>query len=415
MCCHGKKLATAYLHNWQPQEWVNLKTMDEVIGQLFLINYSLGTNSTVKSFKQLGVAKSVIYKVLQNLENRGATEKQLSSRRTAVKLTKGKRKQLVNAAMDNDQVRLTKIAKKLGVHKIYVRRVFKWEGLKYYKRKFTKADFWEGCRPRHVAKGVWRVRTNPLFLGPKKKKGWWCPRLAAACSGCDRAMHAPPYVGLRFGTESWKCCSVDLRQTIGIPSNVHYQHPLWFSAWIGKAPMNHLFCSWGCRFGWVDKAQYLPIGQVPLVRARTFQGFSRHLASSRLSRNTLLICLNLPNSSKSFHTTVPPHIVPMYRISKVSALKTVSGNAACRRSGISVMSRRYLDIRNFFGNWRKSLNFGVFATLNLKIFWGAPPDPPQNVTPFSNTLATCLRPDSRSLVGSSWSGCQQSHQPLSGL
>ena len=28
--------------------------------------------------------------------------------------------------------------------------------------------------------------------------------------------------------------AVDLRQTLGIPSNVHYQHRLWFSALIGK-------------------------------------------------------------------------------------------------------------------------------------------------------------------------------------
>ena len=33
---------------------------------------------------------------------------------------KGKRKQLVNAAIDNDRVSLTKNAKKLGVHQIYV-------------------------------------------------------------------------------------------------------------------------------------------------------------------------------------------------------------------------------------------------------------------------------------------------------
>ena len=98
-------------------EWINLKTMDEVIGRLFLINYSLGTKSTVKSFKQLGVAKSTMCKVLQNLENRGATEKQLASGWPAVKLINGKTgKQLVNVAMDNDQVSLTKIAKKLGVH-----------------------------------------------------------------------------------------------------------------------------------------------------------------------------------------------------------------------------------------------------------------------------------------------------------
>ena len=84
-------------------------------------NYSLGTNSTVKPFKQLGVAKSTVYKVLQNLENRGATEnKQLATGRSAVKLTKGKRKQPVNAAMDNDPLSLTRFAKKVGVHQIYV-------------------------------------------------------------------------------------------------------------------------------------------------------------------------------------------------------------------------------------------------------------------------------------------------------
>ena len=53
----------------------NLKTMDEVIGQFFLLNYSLGTNFTVKPFKQLGVAKSTISKVFQNVENWGAHRK----------------------------------------------------------------------------------------------------------------------------------------------------------------------------------------------------------------------------------------------------------------------------------------------------------------------------------------------------
>ena len=88
-----------------------MKTVDEVIGRLFLINYSLGTNSIVKPFKQFGVAKTTIYKVLQKLENRGATEKQLASGRPVVNLTKGKRKQLVNVAMNNDQVSLTRNAK----------------------------------------------------------------------------------------------------------------------------------------------------------------------------------------------------------------------------------------------------------------------------------------------------------------
>ena len=88
-----------------------MKSLD---GSTWLINrLQICTNSTVKPFKPLGVGKSTIYKVLQNLENWGATEKQLASGRPAVSLTKGKRKQLVNAAMDtgNGLVSLTKMPK----------------------------------------------------------------------------------------------------------------------------------------------------------------------------------------------------------------------------------------------------------------------------------------------------------------
>ena len=45
------------------------------------------------------------------------------------------------------------------------------------------------------------------------------------------------------------------------------------------------------------------------------------------------------------------------------------------------MSRRYLDIKNSFGNWRKSVNLGVFATLNLIFFWGSSPRPPAKCNP----------------------------------
>ena len=65
---------------------------------------------------------------------------------------------------------------------------------------------------------------TPLFLGPKKKSRW-CPRLAAACSGCDRTcMHRRIYVGLRIHGPEPNLESVavyDQRQTIGIPSNVY--------------------------------------------------------------------------------------------------------------------------------------------------------------------------------------------------
>ena len=43
-------------------------------GRFSPINLLLGTNSTVKRFKQLEVAKFTIYKVLHNMENWGATE-----------------------------------------------------------------------------------------------------------------------------------------------------------------------------------------------------------------------------------------------------------------------------------------------------------------------------------------------------
>ena len=69
MCCHGK-IWLQPIFTIDSHRVGQLEPLDEDIGRLFLINYSLGTNSTVKSFKQLGVAKSTIYKVLQNLENR---------------------------------------------------------------------------------------------------------------------------------------------------------------------------------------------------------------------------------------------------------------------------------------------------------------------------------------------------------
>ena len=60
-----------------------------------------------------------------------------------MKLTKGKRKQLVNAAMDNDRVSLTKNAKKNWelTRFMFGECLNENPGLKYCKRKFTKAEF----------------------------------------------------------------------------------------------------------------------------------------------------------------------------------------------------------------------------------------------------------------------------------
>ena len=234
---------------------------------------------------------------------------------------------------------------------------------------------------------------TPLFRTKKKKiDGVPDPEFGSCVFRCDRASTT---VGLRTytarpRTESWKCCSVDQRQTIGIPSNVHYLCILvvFCVDWKGlrlRFTMNHLFCSWG--FGWVDKAQCSD----RLARCRWFEpglqvpGFSRHLASRHLSRNTLFICLK--QSSKLFQiiqhycSTTPPHVVPMYFKSSVHWRPSL-GMPACRKSGTSVMSRRYLDIQNFFGNWRKSLNFGVFTTLNLKCSGELPQTPAKCNPPF---------------------------------
>ena len=154
--------------------------------------------------------------------------------------------------------------------------------------------------------------------------------------------------------------------------------------------MNHLFWSWG--FGWVDKAQSSDrlaegaVGTSPDFKSRVFHdiwllGICLETLFSSASNN--------PNSSKSFNTTAPPHAAPMYFKCSMHWRPSL-GMPACRRSGTSVMSGRYLDIQNFFGNWRKSINFGVFATLILKIFWGSSPRPPAKCNPLSNTLATCL-------------------------
>ena len=55
-----------------------------------------------------------------DLENRAATERHIASGWTAVKSTRRKRKQLVNAATDTGGVSQTKNANEFGVHEINV-------------------------------------------------------------------------------------------------------------------------------------------------------------------------------------------------------------------------------------------------------------------------------------------------------
>ena len=89
---------------------------------------------------------------------------------------------------------------------------------------------------RHVAKGGSEGADEPPFFSDQKKKvdgvRVWQLRvpgaIAPACTVVGLRIHGP-----EPNLES--VAAVDLRQTLGIPSNVHYQHPLWFSALIGKA------------------------------------------------------------------------------------------------------------------------------------------------------------------------------------
>ena len=69
------------------------------------------------------------------------------------------------------------------------------------------------------------------------------------------------------------------------------------------------------------------------------------------------------------------------------------------RGSASVPYLRYLSVSRHFNEYtplKKTIKFWGISHLEFKIFWGAPqtPPPPQNVTPLSNTLATCLPPSS---------------------
>ena len=121
ICCHGK----TWLHPIFTIDSHRVDQLDKDNGRFFLIHYSIGTNSTVKTLKQLEVAKFTIHKVLHNMENWGATEKKLARSRPKVKITKTDRKRLVKEARDNNRVRFTKNAKKYWVHQNYVKRVTK--------------------------------------------------------------------------------------------------------------------------------------------------------------------------------------------------------------------------------------------------------------------------------------------------
>ena len=164
------------------------------------------------------------------------------------------------------------------------------------------------------------MRTNPPFLRQRKKRRW-CPRLGSCVFRCDRVCTA---VGLR-GPEPNHLKLLKLLQCSVSTSNDRrcferpYQHPLCSLVLIGKpAPKIHpaIYFVDGDFAESIKRSASDRLGDlVPFVRA----GLSRVFHDILL----LVICLkilelfsctpNLPNSSKSIETTVPPHdVVPMY-------------------------------------------------------------------------------------------------------
>ena len=109
-------------------------------------------------------------------------------------------------------------------------------------------------------------------------------------------------------------------------------------------------------------------------------GFSRHLASRHLSRNTIFICLK---QSKLFQiiqhdstTTCSTHVFQMFR-----ALKTVLWNARLQVWHFR-HEQKIFGHPKFLWQLKKIIKFWGIRPLNLKFFWGSSPRPPQNVTPF---------------------------------
>lgn len=70
-------------------------------------------------------AGSTLYKILNSFQERNTTERKVGIGRNAQKLTHQKTKRLVKAATDKNGVSQAKLARKFGIHKSYVQKVFK--------------------------------------------------------------------------------------------------------------------------------------------------------------------------------------------------------------------------------------------------------------------------------------------------
>ena len=114
---------------------LTLKQRKELIVNFHKAHTDEGVAYTVKHFSKKGVARSTIYKILKNFQERNTTERKSGSGRKAEKMTPQKTKRLVKAATNKNGVSQAKLAKKFGVHKSYVQKVLKREGYKSYKKQ----------------------------------------------------------------------------------------------------------------------------------------------------------------------------------------------------------------------------------------------------------------------------------------
>lgn len=105
------------------------------IGQFWESNKHLGKAFTVKHFVSIGVPRSTVYSILRRCEKGEKLERRPGSGRKAEKLTKRKKKSVVNAVCDKVGVSRRQVARKFGVSPSYIQKVCKEAGVKFYKRK----------------------------------------------------------------------------------------------------------------------------------------------------------------------------------------------------------------------------------------------------------------------------------------
>ena len=139
-----------------------LKQRKELIVNFYKVHRDEGVAYTVKHFFKARVARSTTYKILKSVQERNTTERKVGSGRRAEKLTPQKKKRLVKAATNKNDVSQAKLAQKFSVHKSYVQKVLKKEGCKSYKKQ--KVSEWteeKDSRQKRCCRKLTRTEMRP--------------------------------------------------------------------------------------------------------------------------------------------------------------------------------------------------------------------------------------------------------------